>query len=112
MPQKRVIYYLQIGDVAHSPQGPMGTIMGRGCLVPAVDCPNPQFGFRSPLTNCANCVHLKDETAHFIVCEYQQSQQERDQMDRMMKGQAPPPQAGHPTVMPPIPPGVHEPKKK
>jgi hypothetical protein len=108
----RVIYFVQIGEMAQGPGGLLGTISGRSALLPAIDCPDPGSGARTPLTRCATCTNMKGTNFPFLDCDYEQSQRDRDQLSRVRGVRSPMEQVGHPGVQPPVPPGVHEPKKK
>ena len=115
-----MIYQYSVPDIAGSPQtGPLGTIQGRGVLVPVVDCPKAQFGLRSPLLNCLDCRQCAKVELYYIDCEYTPSQQEQAEIkrkaDAMARGAEPVPMPGvplqHPAVAPPVPPNVYDPKK-
>ncbi|MDD3494190.1 MAG: hypothetical protein PHZ19_11920 [Candidatus Thermoplasmatota archaeon] len=55
---------------------------------------------------------MKGTNFPFLDCDYEQSQRDRDQLSRVRGVRSPMEQVGHPGVQPPVPPGVHEPKKK
>lgn len=119
--QKRMIYQMVMPDIAVGPgPTPLGSIEGRGVMVPAVDCPMPRHGNRSPLNVCFDCNKLKEVGAHYIDCEYQQSAQDKAEMQRRagQPVEPPPQQQGphpqpvpHPGVQPPVPPNVFNPKQ-
>lgn len=120
MPTRRMIYQYSVPDIAGSPQtGPLGSIVGRGVVVPVVDCPKAQFGLRSPLANCMDCRQCEEVELHFIECGYTPSQQEQAEIKRKADAMArgvETPKAGaetvqHPGVAPPVPPNVYDPKK-
>jgi len=107
-----MIYQMSVPDIAVGPGPvPLGSIAGKGVLVPVVDCPMPRHGNRSPLAVCMDCAKLKEVGLHHIECEHQVTPQELAEMKRGTgappgppQQQGPPQTAQHPGVQPPVPP--------
>jgi len=109
---KRMIYQMSVPDIAVGPGPvPLGSIAGKGVLVPVVDCPMPRHGNRSPLMVCMECAKLGDVGLHHIECGHQVTPQELAEMKRKTGMPPPGPPQGqpqgagqHPGVQPPVPP--------
>lgn len=72
-----MIFYIQVPDVANGKDNtgnvvPLGTIDGKGVIVPATSCPLHDGGDRTPISKCFSCMHYKTEHFHYIECEYQE----------------------------------------
>jgi hypothetical protein len=61
-------------------------LTGRHVAAPAVNCPQPTLGDRTSLEVCEACVHKKEIFLHFVDCNYTQSQQDKDEIERKRKG--------------------------
>lgn len=84
---KRIIYEVMIPDIAMAGPNdpPLGTVIGRGVIFPAVNCPRVEHGDRSSIEYCALCDSCKEIQFRYIECEYQLSQQEKDEWGRRKK---------------------------
>ena len=118
MPLKRLIYYLTQPDIAwgNPQEGPMGTIAGRGVIRPVVNCLKPENGNRASLEVCYECDEFCAAAEHYVECGHQQSQQERDAIERNRFGTSavkrPVVPIGPEVKEMPVPKGVFVPPKK
>lgn len=116
---RRMIYKLLMPDIAVGPgPSPLGSIEGRGVEIPAVDCPMPRNGNRSPLSVCMDCNKCGGIEVHSVLCDYVATAQDMAEMQRRMGQQGPSPPAPqpqqaqpHPGIQPPVPPNVFNPQK-
>jgi hypothetical protein len=68
-----MIFYTIIPDIAWGEENgesrPMGTIEGKGCIVPAVSCQKNKNA-RNVLDVCFNCTEFEELKSNAIKCKY------------------------------------------
>jgi|PlaIllAssembly_1097288.scaffolds.fasta_scaffold52000_2 hypothetical protein len=83
---KRVIYTVTIPELVMISQNEPPVPTHRSVTYPLVDCPMINRGDKSPVNVCGECSNCIDIKERYVECSYQQSNQEKDEMERRRKG--------------------------